>query len=525
MSFTEKNIYELLPSVYRLRDAEQGGPLKALIEIIAREAGVTESNIAELYENWFIETCQEWVVPYIGDLLGVRGLHTISGSSTVSQRAYVANTLSYRRRKGIAPVLEQLSLDTTGWRAHVTEFFELLATTQYMNHIRLHRTVAPDLRKMNQLDLVNAAFDTIAHTADVRHISSLRGKYNIPNIGLLVWRIQNYPVTLSDTLKLGCPGSPPDPSAHYYTFSPLGDAMPLFNKPQTETLITHISEEINVPALLRRRALYDELEVRRQAIVDGTQPVYNYFDDQPVIENDASTKKHPVFEIFPDGSLTPVPPEEILICNLDKCCVPSKTRAYQQLQADGTYVVVDMPIKVAVDPVAGKFVFSEPATVTTALANYSYGFSGDTGAGTYDRQDSVIEFMELFKATNVNKKQIGVSKTITSLGSEIIVNTISQAIALWNSAPAGAVWIITIMDNRSYTEDLDIIIKEKSRLLIVAASWPVREDPDAFVSIPPRSDGDLGAGNLRPHLNGNITVKGMPAPEDKTGGELILNGL
>ncbi|MEO6732283.1 MAG: hypothetical protein ABIN01_13785, partial [Ferruginibacter sp.] len=42
---------------------------------------------------------------------------------------------------------------------------------------------------------------------------------------------------------------------------------------------------------------------------------------------------------------------------------------------------------------------------------------------------------------------------------------------------------------------------------------------------PPRSDGDLGAGNLRPHLNGNITVKGMPAPEDKTGGELILNGL
>ena len=130
MIFTEKNIYELLPAFYRIRDAEQGEPLKALIEIIAREAKITEENIAQLYANWFIETCEEWVVPYIGDLMGVKGMHSITGSKAISQRAYVANTLSYRRRKGIAPVLEQLSLDAAGWRAHVTEFFELQAKTQ-----------------------------------------------------------------------------------------------------------------------------------------------------------------------------------------------------------------------------------------------------------------------------------------------------------------------------------------------------------------------------------------------------------
>src|SRR5690242_1427598 len=117
MQFNEKNIYELLPAIYRLRDAELDYPLKALIDIIAQQAGIVQDNIAQLYDNWFIETCEEWVVPYIGDLLGVKNLHAVSGAA-VSQRAYVANTMRYRRRKGIAPVLEQLALDTTGWRAH-----------------------------------------------------------------------------------------------------------------------------------------------------------------------------------------------------------------------------------------------------------------------------------------------------------------------------------------------------------------------------------------------------------------------
>ena len=57
-------------------------------------------------------------------------------SAELSQRAQVANTLAYRRRKGTAAVLEQLARDVTGWNASVVEFFQLLATTQYMNHLR-----------------------------------------------------------------------------------------------------------------------------------------------------------------------------------------------------------------------------------------------------------------------------------------------------------------------------------------------------------------------------------------------------
>ena len=69
-----ERLYQLLPAVYRLRDAEQGYPLRALVNVLARQGQVVEADIGRLYENWVIETCDEWVVPYLGDLLGVRGL-------------------------------------------------------------------------------------------------------------------------------------------------------------------------------------------------------------------------------------------------------------------------------------------------------------------------------------------------------------------------------------------------------------------------------------------------------------------
>src|SRR5204862_269450 len=131
MNTTSDRLYNLLPVIYRLRDAEQGEPLRALLSIVSDEFAAVEADISGLYENWFIETSDEWVVPYIGDLLAVRGLNIIKATA-FSQRAYVANTLFYRRRKGTAYVLEVLARDVTGWPARAVEFFELLQTTQYL---------------------------------------------------------------------------------------------------------------------------------------------------------------------------------------------------------------------------------------------------------------------------------------------------------------------------------------------------------------------------------------------------------
>jgi len=176
-------LYNLLPSIYRLRDVEQGEPLRALLSVIERELMAIEASIGGLYENMFVETCDEWVVPYIGDLLGVRGLFPVGGTG-FSQRAYVANTLSYRRSKGTVAVLERLARDVTGWPSRAVEFFQLLSTTQHFNHVRLNNHRTPDLRDANRLNLLDGPFDRVAHTADVRHISNRRGRHNIPNVGL-----------------------------------------------------------------------------------------------------------------------------------------------------------------------------------------------------------------------------------------------------------------------------------------------------------------------------------------------------
>src|SRR5262249_47136355 len=125
MSFDAQRLYELLPAIYRIRDAEQRGTLHALLEVIAGEIGVVEENLDQLYDDQFIETCADWVVPYLGDLIGVRVLHGVT-SRVSSPRAEVANTIRLRRRKGTAVVLEELARDVTGWPARVVEFFEWL---------------------------------------------------------------------------------------------------------------------------------------------------------------------------------------------------------------------------------------------------------------------------------------------------------------------------------------------------------------------------------------------------------------
>jgi hypothetical protein len=301
------------------------------------------------------------------------------------------------------------------------------------------------------------------------------------------------------------------PGEFFYTFDPVGHTVQLFNKPQTETSITHISAEVNVPGLLRRRALFDELEARRQALLDNVAAPYSFFDDRNEVENDNKTKKHSVFEIYTgDGSgiLNLIPPEEVMICNLEECCT----------------VPTGLNITVAVDPVLGKFRFLKP--VNDVRVNYSYGFNGDLGAGTYDRQESIADIFQ-----NGNVWQAGVSKSIKHEAGETIHTSVKDAVDDWNAVAAeGTIGVIVIMDSCSYAAALDIEIKAKSQLLIIAANWPLRDKADGTGK--ERRPGDIAASDLRPHLNGDITVRGFvdngSGADDfsnKTGGELTINGL
>src|SRR5262249_7187178 len=77
MSFDAQKLYELLPAIYRMRDAEEGEPLRSLLTVIADKVGMLEEDLEQFYDDQFIETCNDWVVPYIGDLIGYRSLHGV----------------------------------------------------------------------------------------------------------------------------------------------------------------------------------------------------------------------------------------------------------------------------------------------------------------------------------------------------------------------------------------------------------------------------------------------------------------
>jgi hypothetical protein len=251
VSLDSQRLLELLPAVYRLRDAEVAaaipasrGPLEALLAVLAEQLEVLEENLDQLYDDQFIETCAPWVVPYIGDLIGYRPIHGRAPGAT-TRRAEVAHEIARRRRKGTVSVLEQLARDVTGWPARAVEYFRLLATTQYMNHRRLENTVSPSLRDGAAVEAIGSPFDTVPRTLDVRRIANGGGRYNVPNVGIFLWRIEAHRLLRSPATP-----DPDDATGRLFRFSPLGNDLPLYTRPEVEEEITHLAEPIHVPGPL-----------------------------------------------------------------------------------------------------------------------------------------------------------------------------------------------------------------------------------------------------------------------------------
>ena len=336
MSFDLEKLYALLPAIDRIRDAEQGEPLKALLSVIAEQVAVLEEDLAQQYDDKFIETCAIWAVPYLGDLIGYRQLHGVT-SKVRSPRSEVANTIAYRRRKGTAAMLEQLARDVTEWDARVVEFFQLLATTQYLNHRRPTHVSTPDLRQWEPLERLNTPFDSLAHTADIRRIATSRGRYNIPNIGIFLWRLHSYSLTLSPAYKV---------DDQRYVFSPLGNDTALFTLPETEDEITHLAEPINVPMPIGRR------------ILDAYLKDYYGRDKSLYLDGVDDLRR-------------------IVVCDLsDK-------------NAAGTEWAHTPPEgKIAIDPVLGRIAFEEAQEAAPRVI-FHCGFSGNMGGGEYDRASSL----------------------------------------------------------------------------------------------------------------------------------------
>ena len=79
--------------------------LRSIILILARQSAIARRSIDRLWEDQFIELCDDWAIPYIGDLVGTRLVHELNRRG---RRVDVARTIFYRRRKGTPHVLKYL---------------------------------------------------------------------------------------------------------------------------------------------------------------------------------------------------------------------------------------------------------------------------------------------------------------------------------------------------------------------------------------------------------------------------------
>ena len=192
------DMWALIPAVYRRRDADMGNVLRALIEVLGEQAGLIRDNIAELYDNWFIETCDDWVVPYIGELTGAMPLvptgdppiraEAARMAQVAPPRLLVANAIRYRRRKGCLSIIDQLAHDVALWPAQAVEFGKLLVLNQDVRE-PFARGYTAAVRDPAPLALIDTPDDPLARSVDVREAAARRvpGRYGPTNVGVFLF--------------------------------------------------------------------------------------------------------------------------------------------------------------------------------------------------------------------------------------------------------------------------------------------------------------------------------------------------
>ena len=449
-------LYDLLPAYDRQRDADAGEPLRALLAIIAEQAVVLESDLAGLYANWFIETCQDWVAPYLGDLVGYRmpptATDVLKANSSVSAkllaalapRRDVANTIPNRRRKGTLALLEQLAADVANWPARAVEFHRLLHGTAPIRFPdKAEHTRFADVRKMDALDRIGTPFDDTAHTVAVPYLDSHRrtSKHNIPDVGLFAWRLKVYPM-------LDAPAHCEDVDRGRYRFSVLGNDMPLMNLPVAEPSPAHIADESNLPVFIRRRAFEDR-----------TAEYYG-------------PGKSIAVYVGPNRELVPL--ERIFAADLTNWAYRPK------------------PGQVAVDPVLGRIAFpARHAPDEGVWVDYHYGFADDLGGGQYHRDLATVPDATLYRVGPGQK-----------------FHGIMAAVRAWRADkqadPAKAHAIIEITDSDAYEERELVIHVDLGDQLVLRAAQGARPVLRLFDwhSNRPESLRVIGSG-------GNVTFDGL----------------
>ena len=481
-----ERLWQLLPALYRTTDTDQydaPGPLRELINRIGAQIAVTRRSIDRMWADQSVETCDDWVVPYIGDLLGVS---LVPGLDPPGTRADVGKTIHYRRRKGTVAILEEIATDVTGWQARVVEAFRQLARPAHGLDPAIGLPPAPaggtagagaapgdprliqglaglltgtpagglaDLRSPHGAALAGTAFSEYSRTADVRADHGSTGWYGLSKLLVFLWRLSSYAVAEGTPVAVaGCPGQ--------YVFDPTGRNVPLFltPRPPVDDIDGWVpAREWEVPGPLTGsllRALRDP---------GGTAPARAPYPDP------AQVKPKPSYGV---------------------AIIPAGGGAPDQVADAG----------LTIWPELGRFELPapEPAPPPAAqpqlLVGYQYGGAGPVGAGTYDRE-------------LLGGRPAPVGAVVTVAGGSGLDTALA---GLTPAAGPPAAATVAMADSRSYPLTADVTVRVASTLIQAAALQRpvVRLDPGVTLVF-------SGTGE-----SAELTLDGLLI----SGGDIVLRG-
>ena len=438
----EDRLYALLPAIYRLRDAEQNLTLRDLLRTIGTQVTVVETDIAAQYDDWFIETCAEWVVPFIGDLIGWQPVapaaasaapHGFALAPAYSPRADVANTVAHRRRKGTFAVLAQLARDVAGWPAVTVEFYRALGWTQHLDHRHLHRGRIVAVRDPAALARIDGPFDRQAHIVDIRRINAHRkpGRDNIASVGVFVFRLQSLSVTRTPAFLHE------DIAAHCYTFSLLGNDTELFLRPGRPAGGRDTPPELGYPVPIERDMLDAPSGHSRTRVTGASAAIYGEDASLAIWAPNWPTRNAP----------QPVPAELIMAADL------------------GNWMYRAPRNTILVDPRRGRIVFPPNQRPERVSVSYFYGTPALIGGGEYARPIARPE-----QAAGYWVHAAG----FTGALADRHFRTIADALVQWQTESSAAkpalVGVIELLESGAYAGPVDIELAEGRTLHLRAAN-------------------------------------------------------
>ncbi len=260
-TYYAEKLWQLIPEVYRHEDGLFPNPhvLREIVELIAEQAAVARRSIDRLWEDQHIETCDDWAVPYIGDLVAAR---LVSAQDRRARRVDVANAIRFRRRRGTPDLLDTLVRAMSGWDVVLVEGFQRLARTRHrldpLPDKRGKFTSTPiggtaDLRSAAGAEAAAGPWSEYYHTLDTRALRGAKGQFGIRKLNFHLYTLRAYVMKGVDPFELQLGAGAP----RTFTFDPSGRDVPLFINAEPSDETCGAEPEWNVTHPMRCRLLGD----------------------------------------------------------------------------------------------------------------------------------------------------------------------------------------------------------------------------------------------------------------------------